>query len=61
MNLLFVVVAWRVLLNHSSMMTKRKGDRGSPYLILLEGPNGFEGDPLTRMAKKAPETKVMIH
>ena len=40
--------------------TKRKGERGSPFLMPIEGWKVLEGVPLTRMEKKVVETKVKI-
>jgi hypothetical protein len=42
------------------MIIKRKGERGSPCLIPLEGEKGLEGTPLTRREKKAEEVKFKI-
>jgi hypothetical protein len=39
------------------MMMKRKGERGSPCLIPLEGEKGFEGTPLISREKKAEEVR----
>jgi hypothetical protein len=41
-------------------MTKRKGERGSPCLIPLEGEKGCEGVSLTRIEKKVEEMRFMI-
>ena len=57
---LFSRAAWIFLLSPSTMMMKRKGDRGSPCLIRLEGENGFEGTPLMRREKKAEEVRFKI-
>ena len=43
------------------MRMKRKGERGSPCLIPLEGENVPAGDPLRRIEKKAEETNDKIH
>jgi len=40
-------------------MMKRKGERGDPYLIPMEALKGFEGEPLTKIEKKANNTIVM--
>jgi len=42
-------------------MTKRKGDRGSPCLIPLEGRKVGEGMPLMSTKKKEEDNKLMIH
>lgn len=55
-----MLVAWRDLLSHSAMMTKGKGEKGSPYLIPLEGEKGLKGEPLIIIEKKDLETKAMI-
>ena len=57
---LFSRAAWIVLLSPSAMMMKRKGDRGSPCLIPLEGEKGFEGTPLMSSEKKAEEVRFRI-
>ena len=36
-------------------------DRGSPYLIPLDGVNEAEGDPLIRMEKRGVEMREIIH
>jgi hypothetical protein len=41
-------------------MMKRKGERGSPCLIPLEGEKFFEGTPLIRREKKTEEVKFKI-
>lgn len=43
------------------MRMNRKGERGSPCLIPLEGENVPVGDPLRRIEKKVEETKDKIH
>jgi len=48
-------------LRPSAIITKRKGDKGSPCQIPLKGWKGYEGEPFTRMEKKAPDTIAMIH
>lgn len=58
--MLLMLVALRILLKPSTIMTKRKGDRGSPCLIPPKGRKGLEGEPLTKIEKKAPETRDMI-
>ena len=40
-------------------MMKRKGERGSPYLIPLEEFKGVEWEPLKKIEKKADETMFM--
>jgi hypothetical protein len=40
------------LLRPSAMITKRKGESGSPCLMPLEGEKVLEGVPLMRMEKK---------
>ena len=42
------------------MIIKRKGERGSPCLIPLEGEKGFEGTPLMSREKKAEEVRFKI-
>ena len=44
----------------SAIIIKRKGERGSPYQIPLEGDKGREGTPLTRREKKTEEVKFKI-
>jgi hypothetical protein len=39
---------------------EEEGERGSPYLILLEGENGLEGTPLMSREKKSEEVKFKI-
>ena len=55
------IAAWMERPRPSAMMMKRKGERGSPCLIPLEGEKVLEGIPLTKMEKKAEEVKFMIH
>ena len=43
----------------SAINTKRKGERGSPRLIPLEGLNGREGIPLMRMEKKEEDMSLI--
>ena len=43
----------------SATMIKRKGERGSHCLIPLEALKGVEGEPLTKIKKKADETIFM--
>jgi len=43
------------------MSTKRKGERGSPCRMPLEGWKGREGMPFTKMEKKVEETRFMTH
>ena len=57
---LFSRETWIDLLSPSAMMMKRKGDRGSAYLIPLEGEKGFEGTPLMSREKKAKEVRFKI-
>jgi len=57
---LFSRAAWMDRLSPSAMMMKRKGDRGSPCIIPLEGEKGFEGTPLMRREKKVEEVKFKI-
>jgi hypothetical protein len=45
----------------SAMRIKRKGERGSPFLMPREGEKGMEGDPLTRMEKKSMERRESTH
>jgi hypothetical protein len=42
------------------MSTNKNGDRESPYLIPLDGENGMDGTPLTRMEKKVEEVRFKI-
>lgn len=46
--------------NPSAKIIKRKGERVSPCLMPLEGLMIEVGDPLSRIEKKAPETRAMI-
>lgn len=46
--------------NLSAKIIRRKGERGSPCLMPLEGLMIKVGDPLSRIEKKAPETRVMM-
>jgi hypothetical protein len=55
-----LIAAWIDLLRPSAKIMKRKGERGSPCLIPLEGEKGFEGTPLTRIEKKAVEVRFII-
>ena len=57
---LFSRAVWMDRLSPSAMMMKRKGDRGSPCLIPLEGEKGLEGTPLMRREKKAEEVRFKI-
>lgn len=41
----------------SATMMKRKGDRGSPYLIPLDGLKFLEGDPLSKIKKTSEEIR----
>jgi hypothetical protein len=59
-NCLVSIAAWIDLLRPSARMMKRNGERGSPYLIPLEGEKGCEGTPLTRIEKKAVEVRFTI-
>jgi hypothetical protein len=49
-----------VRLSPSSIRMKRKGERGSPCFIPLEGEKGFEGTPLMRMENKVEEVRLKI-
>jgi hypothetical protein len=42
------------------MIMKRKGDRGSPCLIPLDGEKGFEGTPLMRRERNVEEVRLRI-
>jgi len=42
------------------MMTKIKGERGSPQRMPLEGVKGLEGTALTRMEKKDEDVRLSI-
>ena len=42
------------------MITKRKGERGSPCLMPLVKRKGQEGVPLTRIEKKGEEVRLRI-
>jgi hypothetical protein len=44
----------------SAIITKRKGERGSPCLIPREGEKGWEGVSLTRINKKVEEMRFKI-
>lgn len=44
----------------SAMITKRKGDKGSPFRIPLDGKNGFKGPPFSMTEKNSPETNSII-
>jgi len=57
---LLSIVAWIDLLRPSTIIMNRKGDRGSPCLIPLEGEKGFEGTPLMRREKKTEEVRFII-
>jgi hypothetical protein len=41
-------------------MTKRKGERGSPYRMPLVGKKVLDGTPLTMMEKKAEDVSLWI-
>ena len=45
----------------STINTKRKGERGSPWRMPLEGWKGREGMPFTKMKKKVEETRFITH
>jgi hypothetical protein len=47
-------------LSPSTIKIKRKGESGSPCLIPLEGENGLEGMPLTKMENMANEVRLTI-
>ena len=57
---LFSIAAWMERLRPSARMMKRKGERGYPYLIPLEGEKGHEGTPLMRREKNAKEVRFII-
>jgi hypothetical protein len=57
---LLSIAAWMEQPRPSAIMMKRKGERGSPCLIPLEGEKGQEGTPLIRMEKKAEEVRFRI-
>jgi hypothetical protein len=57
---LFSIAAWMERLRPSARMMKRKGERGSPYLIPLKGEKGHEGTPLMRREKNAEEVTFII-
>jgi hypothetical protein len=42
------------------MMTKRKGERGSPWRMPREGEKVLEGTPFTRIEKKTVEVRFSI-
>jgi len=44
----------------SAMRTNRKGERGSPYLMPLEGEKCLDGTPFTRMEKNVEEIRLRI-
>ena len=50
-----------LLLSPSAISINKKGERGSPCLIPLEGRNVGEVDPLIRIEKKEEEMSDMIH
>ena len=56
----FSIAAWMDRLSPSAMIMNRKGDRGSPCLIPLEGEKGLEGTPYARIEKKAKEVRFKI-
>ena len=43
----------------SARSTNRKGERGSSFLMPLDGEKGLDGTPFTRMEKKAKEVSFM--
>jgi hypothetical protein len=49
-----------LLPSSSAIRVKRKGERGSPCLIPIEGEKVEEGDPLIKMEKKAEEVRDTI-
>lgn len=55
------IAAEILLLRPSTIRMKRKGDKGSPFLIPLEGLKVGEGAPLTRIETKDEETNDRIH
>jgi len=57
---LFSTVAWVERPRPSAKMMKRKGERGSPCLIPLEGEKGREGTLLMRSEKKYEEVRFII-
>jgi hypothetical protein len=42
------------------MITKRKGESGSPWKMPQVGEKGLEGTPLTKIEKKEEEVSFMI-
>jgi hypothetical protein len=44
-----------------NQQNKQKGERGSPYLRPLEAWKVMEGEPLTKIEKKAVEMRLPIH
>jgi hypothetical protein len=57
---LSTMAALMIWLKPSSMMIKRKGDRGSPCLILQEGEKGWEGTPLIKIENNAKDARLRI-
>jgi hypothetical protein len=54
------MAALRVLLSLSTRIMKRKGDRGSPFLMPLVGEKGLDGMPLIRMENRVEEVRLTI-
>ena len=50
-----------VLLSPTTIMTKKKGDTVSTFIIHRDEGNGVEDDALTNMEKKVEETNYIIH
>jgi hypothetical protein len=46
--------------NPSAIITKRKGDNGSPWQMSREGEKGLDGTPFTSIEKKVEELSFMI-
>jgi len=59
-KVLELIAVWMERLRPSAKMMKRKGERGSPCLIPLEGEKGLEGTPLISKEKKAKEVRFRI-
>lgn len=47
--------------NPSIIRIKKKGETGSPCIMMREGLKVSKGDPLTKIEKKAEESRDMTH
>ena len=54
------MVSLRVQLSPYVNRIKRKGESGSPCLMLLEGEKGLDGKPLMRKENNAEEVRLII-